>query len=122
MIETDRPAQCPHCDRPMPQRAERDGLLAMSEPWRVFWEGRAMTGLAPMPIRFLFMLLRSPTGEVALGSFDIFLRDNAAPISTKVHISRVRSWLRAGQLPFDIQSIHGWGYRLVRLAPIGRPQ
>lgn len=89
--------------------------MVMSEPWRVFWEGRAMAGLAPMPIRFLFMLLRSPTGEVSLGSFEMFLREDTGPISTKVHISRVRGWLRAARLPFEIQSIHGWGYRLICL-------
>lgn len=105
--------RCPCCERPLEQRTERDGLIVMSEPWRVYWRGKLALGLTPMATRFLFMLLRSPDGRVAASSFDMMLRDGGAASSTKVHMHRLRRWLEAAGLPFVVFNLHGWGYQLI---------
>lgn len=96
-----------------------DGLMVRSEPWRVYWQGLRVDSITQMLARFLFILLRGQSNKVGYFAFDMCLRDDAGPTTTKVHVSRLRTQLRAHQIPVEIQNIHGWGYRLVRL---GSPQ
>jgi DNA-binding response OmpR family regulator len=101
---------CPVCSRPMPQKAERNGLKVQSEPWRVYWQGRQMAGVRPMSARFLFLLLSF--GEVTHGAMNMLLNEDTDPRSARAHIHDLRSMLRLSRVPAEVQSIHGWGYRL----------
>lgn len=109
-------ATCPYCQEPRRERAERGGLMVVSEPWRVFWQGKELRRPSPMATRFLFLLLRSATGQVPLSSMELFLRDSSGPKSVTTHIHGLRQWLEARGLPFIIQSLHGWGYQLQQIA------
>jgi hypothetical protein len=101
---------CPCCDRPLPERAAMGGLMVTSDPWRVFWQGRAIGPFAPQQMRFLFLLVRF--GRVASEVFEQHLRANTAGKAIHVHMSHLRALLRAAQIPCELRAIHGWGYEL----------
>lgn len=101
---------CPCCHRPIPLRGGRHGLTVESEPWRIFWRGLPVAPVRAMEARFLFALLQR--GEVATGSLERLIGENSSARSIHVQVCRLRGRLRADRIPFEIQNIHGWGYRL----------
>jgi hypothetical protein len=84
--------------------------MVTSDPWRVFWQGRAIGPFSPQQSRFLYLLLAF--GRVANEVFEQHLRSNTAGKAVHVHMATLRTLLRAAQIPATITSLHGWGYEL----------
>jgi hypothetical protein len=84
--------------------------MVTSEPWRVFWQGDIIGPFSPMQSRFLYLLLSF--GRVAHGVLEMHLEPDTRSEATKVHMSTLRSLLRAARIPAKINAIHGWGYEL----------
>jgi hypothetical protein len=103
-------ACCPVCDRPIPMRASKGPLMVMSEPWRVFWHGKAVEHFEPMQVRFLYLLLSF--GRVSLGALEMYVREDSCKKAVSQQITKLRAKLRAAQIPATILSLHGWGYEL----------
>lgn len=119
MHELDSPIEemghCPTCQRDIPLRAARGPLLVTSEPWRIYWQGKAIERVPAMQVRLLYVLVRR--GEATISALDMLLREDATPQALRVHILRLRRLLRVEGIPLEIENIHGWGYRLVDKEP-----
>lgn len=85
--------------------------MVTSEPWRVFWHGKAIVGATPMQCRFLYLLLARES--VPHSSFEMMTRADDGRDVLKVHMVHLRKLLRFERIGFEIENIYGWGYRLV---------
>lgn len=97
---------CPVCDRPIPMKAERDGLLAMSDPWTVYYKGIRLL-MPPIPAKMIYTLLSQPR-PVSKAVLEMHLKDATDPKTLDIHASRTNKIFRAHGLKFRLTSKSGF--------------
>lgn len=89
----------------------RGRLTAILNPPRLLWDGQPIPGTFPAQARLMASLIRC--GQMETGDLAMLLRDDTQNNAVAVHFSKLRHAFAAANIPAQIKSIFGWGYRLV---------
>lgn len=111
-------AACPKCghllDASQGERVERDGLVVCLNPPSVFYGTRKLRSPEPSLTRFLAVLVR--WGEASHELFyDKLDNPDSSSATIRQYMHNLRRWIEYQDLPFEIQTMPRWGYRLVRM-------
>lgn len=99
-------------NRKPPLRLSRGPLTVMSAPWRTYWRGLSIGAIKPMQSKMLYVLMLADGETVPHAEFDLLLNEDTGWNAVAVHFSMLRRAFRTREIPIEIESVRGRGYRL----------